>query len=184
MMAEKEETKAKEAPKPEGEKKPEGAKKDTGGKKKDLTAEGRPASTPQSRLLVRFREEIVPALMKEFGWSNPFQVPRLEKVVINMGVGDGARDIKIIEAAAQDLTIITGQKPVITRARTSQAAYKLRTGRHDGDPPREQDVRVPGQAFQPCAAEGQGLPGPESELAGRDGEFHIRDTRAARVPGD
>jgi len=100
-------------------------------KKKEKKEEGppaRPLMTPQSRLLKRFREEVVPSLMKEFNWTNPNQVPKLEKVVINMGVGDGARDIKILEAAAYDLQIITGQKPVLTKARTSQAAYKIRTG--------------------------------------------------------
>ena len=107
------------------------ADKDTKKKKKkkdEDAAPERPLRTPQSRLLKRYRDEIVPALMKEFGFTNPWQAPRLEKVVVNMGVGEGARDIKVLEAAMRDLTIITGQKPMMTRAKTSQAAYKIRTG--------------------------------------------------------
>jgi len=116
-MADKEDKKKKKA-KAKGKEKPQE-------KKAEAT---RPAATPQSRLLKRFREEIVPALQKEFTWDNPHMVPRLEKIVINMGVGEGARDFKMIEAAIKDLTIIAGQKPMVTRARTSQAAYKIRTG--------------------------------------------------------
>jgi len=97
------------------------------GSKVDVSAE-RPLRTPYSRLWKRYREEIVPALMKELGLGNPWEAPRLEKVVINMGVGDGAKDIKILESAIKDLTIITGQKPIMTRTRMSQAAYKIRTG--------------------------------------------------------
>ncbi len=104
------------------------AKKDKKKKTKVKGSDGRPLRTPVSRLLARYRDEVVPELMREFGWTNRFQVPVLEKVVINMGVGDGARDYKLIEAAAADLTIIAGQKPVVTKTRTSQAAYKIRTG--------------------------------------------------------
>jgi len=108
--------------------KKEKGRKDKGAKgKADAPAE-RPLMTPQSRLLKRYREEVVPTLMKEFNWDNPYQAPRVEKVVVSMGVGEGARDIKILEAAMQDLIIIAGQRPVMTRARTSQAAYKIRTG--------------------------------------------------------
>jgi large subunit ribosomal protein L5 len=71
-----------------------------------------------------FREE----LAKEFGYTNPMQVPRLEKVVLNMGVGEGVGDSKKVQAAAADLGLIAGQKPVITRARQSIAAFKLREG--------------------------------------------------------
>jgi large subunit ribosomal protein L5 len=103
-------------------------KKKEKGKQKAEKTSGRPLHTPQSRLLARYREEVVPALMREFGWTNALQVPRLEKVIISMGVGDGARDIKILEGAVRDLSIISGQKPVMTRARKSVASYKLRTG--------------------------------------------------------
>ena len=97
------------------------------GSKVDVSAE-RPLRTPTSRLWKRYRAEIVPSLMKELGLGNPWEAPRLEKVVINMGVGDGAKDIKILESAIKDLTVITGQKPIMTRTRMSQAAYKIRTG--------------------------------------------------------
>jgi len=103
-------------------------KKGKGGGKKEKAPPERPLRTPQSRLWNRFRDEIVPTLMKEFGFGNSWETPRLEKVVINMGVGEGSRDIKVLEAAMKDLTVIAGQKPMMTRARTSQAAYKLRTG--------------------------------------------------------
>ena len=84
------------------------------------------ATTP--RLKVRFREEIVPKLMRELELSNPMQVPRLEKVTINMGVGDALKDGRMLEAAVDDLSIIAGQKPVITKARKSIAGFKLREG--------------------------------------------------------
>ncbi|MFH1515376.1 MAG: 50S ribosomal protein L5, partial [bacterium] len=82
----------------------------------------------ESRLHKQYREKIIPEMMKEFGWTNVHQVPTLEKVVLNMGVGEGSRDIKLIEAAINDLMIISGQKPVITRARKSIAQFKLREG--------------------------------------------------------
>ena len=74
----------------------------------------------------RFRTAVVPALMKERGYGNPFQVPRLEKVVINMGVGEGKENPKVLDFATADLQAITGQKPVITRAKKSIANFKLR----------------------------------------------------------
>jgi large subunit ribosomal protein L5 len=80
------------------------------------------------RLKVRYREELVPRLMRELQLSNPMQVPRLEKVTINMGVGDALKDGRMLEAAVGDLTIIAGQKPVITKARKSIAGFKLREG--------------------------------------------------------
>ena len=78
------------------------------------------------RLRDRFRADVVPALMKERGYGNPFQVPRLEKIVINMGVGEGKENPKVLDFATADLGAITGQKPVITRARKSIANFKLR----------------------------------------------------------
>jgi large subunit ribosomal protein L5 len=76
----------------------------------------------------RYREEIIPAMMKRFGYKNVTQVPRLQKVVVNMGVGEAARDSKIIESAAAELTLITGQKARVTKARKSISAFKLREG--------------------------------------------------------
>jgi large subunit ribosomal protein L5 len=80
------------------------------------------------RLLTRYREEIVPALQDQFHYANVMTVPRLTKVVVNMGVGEAARDSKLIEGAVRDLTAITGQKPQVTRARKSIAQFKLREG--------------------------------------------------------
>ncbi|REF37334.1 50S ribosomal protein L5 [Thermasporomyces composti] len=80
------------------------------------------------RLKVRYREEIIDALKKEFGYRNPMQVPTVSKVVLNMGVGEAARDSKLIEGAVRDLAMITGQRPAISRARKSIAQFKLRAG--------------------------------------------------------
>jgi large subunit ribosomal protein L5 len=76
----------------------------------------------------RYRDEVVPALTKEFGYSNPMQVPRLTKVVVNIGLGEALTNAKAIDAAVTDVTTITGQKPVVTRARRSIAQFKVRTG--------------------------------------------------------
>jgi large subunit ribosomal protein L5 len=86
------------------------------------------AETVAPRLQARYREEIVASLREEFSYGNVMQVPRLTKIVVNMGVGDAARDSKLIEGAIKDLTAITGQKPQVTRARKSIAQFKLREG--------------------------------------------------------
>ncbi len=80
------------------------------------------------RLRTRYRAEILPALREQFAYPNVMQVPTVDKVVVNMGVGEAARDSKLIEGAIRDLTEITGQKPVVTRARKSIAQFKLREG--------------------------------------------------------
>jgi len=80
------------------------------------------------RLRTRYRDETAPAMRAEFGYANVMQIPGLVKVVVNMGVGDAARDSKLIEGAIKDLTAITGQKPQITKARKSIAQFKLREG--------------------------------------------------------
>ncbi|MDP9296386.1 MAG: 50S ribosomal protein L5 [Actinomycetota bacterium] len=80
------------------------------------------------RLKTRYREEILPRLQAERGMSNPMQVPRLEKIVVNMGVGEAVKDARMLEAALEDLTTITGQKPIVTKARKSIAGFKLREG--------------------------------------------------------
>ena len=84
------------------------------------------------RLKQRYRDEIVPELQREFAFGNIMQVPGVSKVVVNMGVGEAARDSKLIEGAIRDLTDITGQKPVVTRARRSIAQFKLREGQPIG----------------------------------------------------
>jgi large subunit ribosomal protein L5 len=80
------------------------------------------------RLKERYRDEIAPALKEEFGYGNVMQIPRLTKIVVNMGVGEAARDAKLIEGAVRDLSIITGQKPAVARAKKSVAQFKLREG--------------------------------------------------------
>jgi large subunit ribosomal protein L5 len=80
------------------------------------------------RLKARYREEIVPALREEFAFGNVMQVPRVTKVIVNMGVGEAARDSKLIEGAIRDLMEITGQRPQVTKARKSIAQFKLREG--------------------------------------------------------
>ena len=80
------------------------------------------------RLKQRFRDELVPTLQQQLGLANVMQVPRLDKIVVNMGIGDAVKDGRLLEAALEDLTIITGQKPVVTRARKSIAGFKLREG--------------------------------------------------------
>jgi large subunit ribosomal protein L5 len=134
------------ADKPEAAPKPAAAKSG-GGAKPGAPARGgkggavaKPAAAPVAptrargtgrippRLRERFRATIVPALMKERGYTNPHQVPRLEKVVINMGLGEAKENAKTLDFATADLTAITGQKPVITKARKSIAAFKVREG--------------------------------------------------------
>jgi large subunit ribosomal protein L5 len=80
------------------------------------------------RLKQRYRDDIASALQREFGYTNVMQTPRLVKITVNMGVGEAARDSKLIDGAVRDLTTITGQKPVVTRARKSIAQFKLREG--------------------------------------------------------
>jgi large subunit ribosomal protein L5 len=81
-----------------------------------------------SELRDRYHAEVVPALRKEFEYANAMQVPRLTKIVVNIGLGEALRDAKAVDAAVNDLTLITGQKPVVTRARKSIAQFRLRTG--------------------------------------------------------
>jgi large subunit ribosomal protein L5 len=91
--------------------------------------------TNEARLKVKYREEVVPALQKEFGYKNIMQVPRLEKIVINMGVGAAGQtggDAKLLDGAISDLQTITGQKPVVTRAKKSIANFRLREGQRIG----------------------------------------------------
>ena len=86
----------------------------------------------QPRLKERYAAEIAPELKKEFNFDNVMQVPRVSKIVVNMGVGEAARDSKLIEGAIRDLTQITGQKPQVTKARKSIAQFKLREGQPIG----------------------------------------------------
>ncbi len=80
------------------------------------------------RLLERYRKDIAPQLMQDFGIKNKMAVPRLEKIVVNMGVGEGAQDVKVLEKAIEELGIITGQKPIMRRAKKAIANFKIREG--------------------------------------------------------
>ena len=84
------------------------------------------------RLQKKYKEAIVPELVKEFGYSTPMMAPRLEKIVINMGVGDATQNSKALDDAVNDLTILAGQKPVVTKAKKSIATFKLREGQAIG----------------------------------------------------
>jgi large subunit ribosomal protein L5 len=83
---------------------------------------------PMPRMQERYRNEIVPALMKEFGYDNVMMVPRITKISVNIGLGEAIQNSKAIDAATGDLVLVTGQKPVVTKARLSIAVYKLREG--------------------------------------------------------
>ena len=85
-------------------------------------------SPPAPRLKGQFRTEIIPQMMREFNYSNPMEVPRLQKIVLNIGLGEALVNGRALEAATQDLTTISGQKPVTTRARKSIAGFKIRQG--------------------------------------------------------
>jgi len=84
------------------------------------------AEKVEPRLRTRYQKEVVPALMKRFGYKSAMQVPRLEKVVVNMGLGEATQNPKLVDAAVAEMSAITGQKPVVTRAKKSIATFKLR----------------------------------------------------------
>lgn len=104
----------------------EGAKSKRKEKAGATEAKAEPRVPP--RLRERFRREITPALVKQFRFRNVWQVPRPKKVVINMGLGEAVANAKVIDAAVEELSAITGQKPVVTRAKKSEAGFKLRAG--------------------------------------------------------
>ena len=85
-----------------------------------------------ARLLTRYREEIRPQLMREFGYANPLAVPRLDRIMVNIGLGEALTEDAAVDHAVRDVATITGQRPVVTRARKSVAAFKLRAGQRVG----------------------------------------------------
>ena len=91
-------------------------------------AKGKAATSAPSRLRARYRSEILPALQKELAYRNTLQVPRLDKLVINMGLGEAIQNVKVLDSAVEELATITGQKPVVTKARKAIANFKLREG--------------------------------------------------------
>ena len=115
----------------EGQQEPRRQRQSRGRRGGAATAEAEPAEVagaPYPRLLDTYRNEIVPAMMSEFEFSNPMRVPRIQKIVVNIGLGEALTNGRAMEAATRDLTTITGQKPIITRARKSIAGFKLRAG--------------------------------------------------------
>ena len=84
--------------------------------------------TMASRLRERYRSEVAPALMRELGYTNPMAVPRLEKIVLNMGLGEAVQNPKVMDSAVEELTVIAGQKPVVTKAKKAISNFKLREG--------------------------------------------------------
>jgi large subunit ribosomal protein L5 len=146
-MADKEEKKAKKpdkAQRPEGSGQDEKAKAPKVAKADKAATDGKAAKTEKpaaprepepkvpARLKVEFDQTIRAKLGEQFGYKNRFQIPTLDKVVINMGIGEGVADRKKVDAAANDLALISGQKPVVTKARKSIATYKLRDGQAIG----------------------------------------------------
>lgn len=130
-MAEEKEKKTKKDKKEAAAKaaeKAEGAKSQKGKAEKADDAAERMEKGYVPRILKRYREETVQALRAKFNYRNPLEIPKLTKVVINMGCGDGLKDPKLMDAAVSDMTAIAGQRPVITRASRSVASFKLRKG--------------------------------------------------------
>ena len=84
-----------------------------------------------ARLRTKYKEDVVPAMIKEFGYKNPMQVPRLEKITINVGLGEATQNAKAIDSAVIDITAITGQKPVVTKSKKAIANFKLREEHSD-----------------------------------------------------
>jgi large subunit ribosomal protein L5 len=125
--------------KPEGTKKPDGAKKSkeakvelassaAEGSKPSKEAAPKPSKKPDARLRHVYLERVVPALVKEFGYKNVMAVPRIDKVAVNIGLGEATQNAKLMDGAVNELGQIAGQKPVITKAKKSIAAFKLREG--------------------------------------------------------
>jgi len=132
-MAKKEQGQQPKAGKPAGGGKPAaGAKKPKGEKGSAAAKGGVIEAGPPPRLKKVYEAEVVPALMKRFGYTSMMQAPRLSKIVVNMGVGDGLQNIKLLDAAVADMGSITGQKPAVRRAKKSISNFKLRAGQPVG----------------------------------------------------
>jgi large subunit ribosomal protein L5 len=108
------------------EKKPRKGKDEGGGKKEPAQKVVSSVEAVAPRFIAKYNKEVVPALTKQFGYTNPNEVPKIEKIVINMGLGQAVTNPKIIDSAVEELRAITGQKPVVTRSKKAIAAFKLR----------------------------------------------------------
>ena len=100
-------------------------------KREEPASDGQKAGAAQPQyigLRQRYHDEVQPALQREFGYANPMQIPRVEKVIVNIGLGEAIQNAKAVDAAVGDLAIITGQRPIVTRAKRSIAQFRLRTG--------------------------------------------------------
>ena len=112
------------------EQRPKGtdAKAEAKGGAKEVKSAERPKSAVPPRLKERYRKEILPTLVREFGYSNVMQAPKIEKIVVNIGVGEAIGNAKAMDGAVKDMTLITGQKPLVVKAKKSIATFKLREG--------------------------------------------------------
>jgi len=131
-MAEEKKPAAKPAPKKAASPKKAPAAKKAPAKKEAPKAASKPSIADQNRVAKHYKEEVVPALVKKFGYTTPMQAPRFEKIVINIGVGDATQNSKALEDSVSELTAITGQHPVVTKAKKSIATFKLREGQAIG----------------------------------------------------
>jgi large subunit ribosomal protein L5 len=136
MAEDKKEKKEKPEKAEKKEKKDKAPKKGADGQAAASAEKAKPkeprAPAPPARLRLRYAAQVLPELMKEFGFTNPMQAPKLDKIVVNMGLGEAINNGKIIDASVEQLAQITGQKPVVTKARKSIANFKLRQGQSIG----------------------------------------------------
>ena len=134
------------------------------------------------RLKERYLAEIAPALKDEFGFANVMQIPRLTKIVVNMGVGEAARDAKLIDGAVRDLATITGQRPAVAKAKKSVAQFKLREGMPIGAHTTLRGDRMWEFLDRLLAIPYPGLPRLVRPAVRRQRELHVRPDRAGHVP--
>ena len=140
-----------------------------------------------ARMKERYREEIAPALRQRFEYENPMQIPKITKVVVNMGVGEAVANSRALDGAMSDLSQITGQKPQMRRARKSVAGFKIREGMPVGARVTLRGERMwefLDRLISVALATGEGLPGHQRPVVRRAGELRARAPGAAYIPGD
>src|SRR3972149_6302037 len=138
----------------------------------------------ETRTLETYKEQAAPALMREFSYGNPMEVPRLQKIVLNIGLGEARENPKALDSASADLATITGQKPVITRAKKSIANFRLREGmpRRHRNASRAADVRVLRPAGERRSAAAARLPRLLDKGVRRPGQLQPRRPGAVDIP--